>query len=730
MSPTANNSMVTRTDGCIALLPTGNLNGSVVMLNLRTHELITRDQFTILPMPSVVVEHLDLIAQRQGYGRQDDEPTARAPATDPADTIDLSTLPAMQPIQPNVPPPANTAHSDQQSAAGVISSSETAAAAAAAVETEYHLPTELHATAPRRSTRSNLGVMPNSSYAMMGTAEEVATKAALRRHLAARSNWTDHAYAFHISVKAAMRERGAEATPVIFAEVEQMLKKGVWHGVHTKYLSAAQRRGIIRSSMFLKDKYLASGAFEKFKARLVAGGDQQDKDLYENLSSPCAATSSVLCVAAIAAAEERIVMTIDIGGAYLNVDLTKTGVIVLMRLDKIMTKVLVQLDPSYQEFVEENGTCVVQLDKALYGCVEAAALWFEDLTNNLKADGFVPNAYDICVMNKAGTNGDQTTIVIHVDDLLCTSAHQTDLDALRAHLCTCYPEVNVKTGQILDYIGITFDFKVPGEVGCTMSRCTEEVLEESGVTIIRATPATASLFDVREDAAAVPEAQRVLFHSRVAKILYLAKRVRPECLTTVSFLSTRVHVCDTDDWSKLQRLLGYLAGTRDRGIVLRIGDHMSVNAYVDAAYGVHTSTGRSHTGCAIVLGAAGPVFAKSCSQKNVTKSSTEAELVAASDSTSQAIYLRNFVIEQGYDVPPCVLYQDNLSCMALMKRGAPASERSRHIAIRHFWISEKQLDKEVSVVHLGTADMFANMLTKPVQGAQFLKERTELTNWA
>ena len=249
------------------------------------------------------------------------------------------------------------------------------------------------------------------------------------------------------------------------------------------------------------------------------------------------------------------------------------------------------------------------------------------------------------------------------------------------------------------------------------------------MTTTKVTPAASVLFDVR-NAPRATETEAKWFHTYVAKILYLAKRARPECLTAVAFLSTRVNMCDIDVLAKLRRLLAYIRHTRTRGIVLRIGHTMVVKAFIDAAYGSHQDSGKSHTGCAIVLGESGPIFAKSSKQKIVTKSSTEAELVGLSDTASQAIHLRNLITAQGYDLGPALVYQDNVSCMALVKRGGPGSERSRHINIRHFWLSERVAQKEVVLEHLGTENMFANILTKPVQGAQFEREWLGLTNWS
>jgi hypothetical protein len=64
-----------------------------------------------------------------------------------------------------------------------------------------------------------------------------------------------------------------------------------------------------------------------------------------------------------------------------------------------------------------------------------------------------------------------------------------------------------------------------------------------------------------------------------------------------------------------------------------------------------------------------------------------------------------------------------------MMRCGPGSEHSRHINIRHFWLCEIVTDGEVVIEHLRTTGMFANALTKPMQGQEFIQERRGLTNW-
>jgi hypothetical protein len=185
---------------------------------------------------------------------------------------------------------------------------------------------------------------------------------------------------------------------------------------------------------------------------------------------------------------------------------------------------------------------------------------------------------------------------------------------------------------------------------------------------------------------------------------------------------------DIDDHGKLDHMVAYVQMAGNRGFRFAMGSDFTVRAWVDATYGVH-SDGKSQTGSAITDGACGIVHAKSVKQKIVTKSSTEAELVAASDSANQGFFVRNFIIAQGYKIGSLVIYQDNMSCMALLAAGRSLSERTRHISIRYFWLKERVDNGESVVEHKDSAELFANALTKPLQGPQFVTEVKGLTNW-
>jgi hypothetical protein len=67
--PNTNNTMAARTEGCLALLPTGNLQGSVHVWTLRTKQVKVRDQFRVLPTPDIVIAHLNKLAASDGYSR-------------------------------------------------------------------------------------------------------------------------------------------------------------------------------------------------------------------------------------------------------------------------------------------------------------------------------------------------------------------------------------------------------------------------------------------------------------------------------------------------------------------------------------------------------------------------------------------------------------------------------------------------------------------------------------
>jgi hypothetical protein len=150
-------------------------------------------------------------------------------------------------------------------------------------------------------------------------------------------------------------------------------------------------------------------------------------------------------------------------------------------------------------------------------------------------------------------------------------------------------------------------------------------------------PWTDSLFTINDKSPSLSKQNAELFHTMVAKGLFLCKRGRPDISPAIAFLTTRVRGPKQDDWDKLVRLLRFLRQTCKDKLTLR-ADSKIAKWHVDAAFAVHPDM-RSHTGATMTMGK-GAIFSISRKQKMNTRSSTEAELVAADDVVSSIVWTK------------------------------------------------------------------------------------------
>ena len=147
-----------------------------------------------------------------------------------------------------------------------------------------------------------------------------------------------------------------------------------------------------------------------------------------------------------------------------------------------------------------------------------------------------------------------------------------------------------------------------------------------------------------------------------------------------------------------------------------------LHTYVDASYAIHSDM-KGHTGGLLTMGL-GIIQGKATKQKLNAKSSTEAELIGASDYIPWTVWVKWFLKDQGYKLRRSIFYQDNQSAMKMESNGMKsAGDKSRHINIRFFFIKDILKREGIELLHCRTERMIADYYTKPLQESLFKKMR-------
>jgi hypothetical protein len=522
-----------------------------------------------------------------------------------------------------------------------------------------------------------------------------------------------------MSAKAGIKKHGRAAEEALLAEFAQLEELNVFEAIDPSTLTKDQRVGALRAINLIKEKRTG-----KLKGRTVADGRPQ-RALYDKsqTASPTVSSDALMISLMIDAKERRDVAIADVAGAYLKADMDD---FVVMKLIGDDVRIFCEMNPDYEKYVvDERGqrALYVRLLKALYGCVKSALLWYRLFSEHLQGMGFVLNPYDPCVANCI-IDGKQCTIVWFVDDNKISHVNPVVVTKIVGLIEERFGKMTVTRGKKHTFLGMEFEFTDDGTVRITMNQYLREALDESGMNVSRsaASPAKKDLFEVDETSARLDKRDSDLFHSVVAKLLYVSMRARPDLLLPVIFLCSRVAVATKEDMGKLRRLLEYVFGTMHLTYTLGADNLASFRTWVDASFAVHPDM-RSHTGGLISFGTGGLVV-RSSRQKLNTKSSTEAEFVGASDYLPNTLWTKMFLEAQGYQMRELILEQDNEAAMKLEVNGrASCSARTRHVAIRYFFVKDRIKQENIVVRHCPTLQMLADFFTKPLQGALFRKFR-------
>ena len=577
----------------------------------------------------------------------------------------------------------------------------------------------------RRSSRLNKGqaapkpgFVDESHRLLPGTRENFKPRIVGGKRIGAVHRKAKDHIAYHISARRSVEVIGKKAVEAIINELDGLIdKKKCIHAVQRNQLSKKQRKKIIRSHMLMKEK-MKMGVLDKVKARLVGDGSMQDRALYPDRYSPTVSLPAVMTVLAIAAKENRHIAALDVGKAYTNADMT--GEEVYIEVDSFVTAYILKYKPDLKPFLEESGKMVFKLDKALYGCIQSARLWYDTIKAALIKMGFKQNEQDECVFNRM-TAGVQLTLALYVDDLLCACKDLQFIKKFEKELLDEYGEVSSdygdKRGRVA-YLGMTIQRRKAG-IHVSMDDYLADMLVFCPVdagTRPASTPAAENLFTVDEDSPSLSKKEHEMFHSTVAKALYLTLRTRPDIATTVSFLTTRVSCPTKQDWSKLMRMMSYMQHNPHKGLLFPTKGGMEIDAYIDAAFCAHMD-GKSHTGVIVRIGGA-LVYAKSTKQKIVSRDSTEAETIGLSDHTDKVMWFHRFMKSQGHNPQPPIIYQDNKSTISLVTKGG-GKPRTRHLRARQYAVKEQVDAGEYKIEYMITEVMIADVLTKALQGAKY-----------
>ena len=472
---------------------------------------------------------------------------------------------------------------------------------------------------------------------------------------------------------------------------------------------------------FVRTVKYNKGVYLKHKSRLTAGGNFERGINEIETSSPTVSYETIMIQLAVAVAKNHRISSIDYQAAFLNAP-TPDGKKHVIRLSKYEAKLVCAINPTLEQYIQQDGTLLAQLEKSLYGLREAGKLWFDLLTNALKEIGFISCTYEQPLFKR----GDNEFITVHVDDLLLTYTGELGEELMNFFKTRDIPlKINhLSEAEPLEHLGVIITMLPDKSLTLSQQHYIKTyIIDEYNPKKVYITPAINADQNLPDDSPLVDKSK---YLQKLMRLYYVAARTRPDILTACSYAAVVTEPTESDDM-RLNRIIGYLLGTSDLKMHITKTELILFGSF-DASFAIHRDY-KSHSGKIIYLGHI-PIWCKSTKQKANTKASAHAELNTLYEGLDIILWCRailNFMLPEFPILKPTVVYQDNLSTIKIANMGhSAAKSNSRYINCRTFWVKDLIDTNQIDVQFLPSDQMISDALASIRTGSDFTTFRTKM----
>lgn len=453
---------------------------------------------------------------------------------------------------------------------------------------------------------------------------------------------------------------------------------------------------MVGSKWVFKVKYKSDGEVERFKARLVAKGYSQKCgiDYYETFS-PVVRFTSIRALLAHAVKNDMLIHQMDVVTAFLNGTLDE--------------EIYMSQPEGYIKPGDEHLVC--RLKKSIYGLKQSPRCWNQAFSEYLESIGFTQSSADPCVYIRIA---DPVAIIaVYVDDLAILAKTEANMNKVKKCLAIHFKMKDL--GELHYCLGVCVEWsRNRTSLWLHQKHYVLSLIQKYGLQDANtvATPADVSVRLTVEDGVS-NTVDPIAYQSIVGSLMYAATATRPDIPFAVGVLSRFCSKPTTAHFTAAKRVLRYLKGTS--GLALKFDKTVdgTLIGYSDADWAGDLDDRHSTSGNLFIM-AGGTISWTSKKQATVSLSTAEAEYIALSTATQEAIWLRRLLVDlSSKQSSPTVIMGDNQGSIAIA-RNPVSHNRTKHIDIRYHFIRKALQDGATDLCFCPSSEMIADVLTKPL----------------